>query len=47
MLDWVLEPLSYEFMRNAIAISILIRILCPVVGSYAIVQQMAARVSNN
>jgi manganese/iron transport system permease protein len=41
MLDWLLEPLSYEFMRNAIAISILIGVLCPVVGSYLIVQRMA------
>jgi manganese/iron transport system permease protein len=41
MLDCLLEPLSYEFMRNAIAISILIGILCPVVGSYLIVQRMA------
>jgi manganese/iron transport system permease protein len=41
MLDWMLEPLGYEFMRNAIAISVLIGILCPVVGSYLIVQRMA------
>jgi manganese/iron transport system permease protein len=41
MLDWLIEPLGYEFMRNAIAISILIGILCPVVGSYLIVQRMA------
>lgn len=41
MLDWLLEPLSFEFMRHAIAISILIGILCPIVGSYLIVQRMA------
>ncbi|MDM9382786.1 metal ABC transporter permease [Chlorogloeopsis sp. ULAP01] len=41
MLDLLLQPLSYEFMRNAIAIGILIGILCPVVGSYLIVQRMA------
>jgi manganese/iron transport system permease protein len=41
MLSWLLDPLHYEFMRNAIAISILIGILCPVVGSYLIVQRMA------
>jgi manganese/iron transport system permease protein len=41
MLDWVLDPLGYEFMRNAIAISVLIGLLCPVVGSYLIVQRMA------
>ncbi|MGF1604371.1 MAG: metal ABC transporter permease [Thermosynechococcaceae cyanobacterium] len=41
MLNLLLEPLGYEFMRNAIAISILVGILCPVVGSYLIVQRMA------
>lgn len=37
----LLDPLHYEFMRNAIAIGVLIGILCPVVGSYLIVQRMA------
>ncbi|HEY9875876.1 MAG TPA: metal ABC transporter permease [Candidatus Obscuribacterales bacterium] len=41
MLDWLLEPLSYEFIRQAIAMGILVGILCPVVGSYLIVQRMA------
>ena len=41
MLNLLLDPLHYEFMKNAIAISILIGILCPVVGSYLIVQRMA------
>jgi manganese/iron transport system permease protein len=41
MLNWLLEPLGLEFMRHAIAISILIGILCPIVGSYLIVQRMA------
>lgn len=41
MLSWLLEPLNYEFMRHAIAIGIVVGILCPVVGSYLIVQRMA------
>ena len=41
MLNLLVEPLGYEFMRNAIAISVLVGILCPVVGSYLIVQRMA------
>lgn len=41
MLNLLLEPLGYEFMRNAITIGILVGILCPVVGSYLIVQRMA------
>jgi len=41
MLEWVLEPLTYEFMRNALATGILVGVLCPVVGSYLIIQRMA------
>jgi manganese/iron transport system permease protein len=41
MLNWLIEPLSYEFMRNAIAVGMLTGILCPVVGTYLIVQRMA------
>lgn len=40
MLDWLTEPLGFEFMRQAIAMAILLGILCAVVGSYLIVQQM-------
>ncbi|NEP56115.1 MAG: metal ABC transporter permease [Symploca sp. SIO2G7] len=41
MLYWLLEPLGFEFMRNAIAIAILLGILSAVVGSYLILQQMS------
>lgn len=41
MLDWLLEPLSYEFMRNALAAGLLVGVLCPVVGAYLVVQRMA------
>ena len=41
MLNWLIEPLGYEFMRNALAVGILTGILCPVVGTYLIVQRMA------
>jgi manganese/iron transport system permease protein len=37
---WLIEPLQYEFMRQAIAIGVLLGILCAIVGSYLIVQQM-------
>jgi manganese/iron transport system permease protein len=40
-MNWLLEPWNYEFMRHAIAIGILVGILCPIVGSYLIVQRMA------
>jgi len=41
MLDFLLDPWTYEFMRNAIVIALLVGILCPVVGTYLIVQRMA------
>jgi manganese/iron transport system permease protein len=40
MLSWFMEPLSFEFMRNAILMAMLLGILCAVVGSYLIVQGM-------
>jgi manganese/iron transport system permease protein len=39
--DWILEPISYQFMQNALTIGVLIGILCPVVGTYLIVQRMS------
>jgi manganese/iron transport system permease protein len=41
MTVWLLDPLSYEFMRNALLVGILAGVLCPVVGTYLIVQRMA------
>ncbi len=40
MLNWLIEPLAFEFMRNAIAIGTLIGILSAVIGSYLIVRGM-------
>jgi len=40
MLSWFIEPLSFEFMLNAILMAMLLGILCAVVGSYLIVQGM-------
>lgn len=41
MFNLIFAPLDYEFMRNAIAIGLIVGVLCPVVGSYLIVQRMA------
>ena len=41
MLEVISAPWHYEFMRHALIIGILVGILCPVVGSYLIVQRMA------
>ena len=40
MLNWLIEPLSFEFMRGSLTIAILLGILCAVVGTYLIVQRM-------
>lgn len=40
MLTWLIEPLEFEFMRQAIVIGISLGILSAVVGSYLILQQM-------
>ncbi len=40
MLNLLLEPLSFEFMRNALMTAVLLGALCAVVGSYLIVQRM-------
>ncbi|NEO17075.1 MAG: metal ABC transporter permease [Moorea sp. SIO3F7] len=41
MMNWLIEPLGFEFMRNAIATAVLLGILGAVVGSYLFVQQMS------
>ena len=41
MIDGLIDPLKFEFMRNALAMAIMLGILCAVVGSYMIVQQMS------
>ncbi len=40
MLDILIQPLNFEFMRNAIGLGILLGILCAIMGAYLIVQQM-------
>lgn len=40
-MDELLAPLSYDFMRQALLASVLVGILCPVVGTYLMVQRMA------
>ncbi|HEY9810587.1 MAG TPA: metal ABC transporter permease [Halomicronema sp.] len=39
-MNWLIEPLNFEFMRHAFLAAILMGILCAVVGSYLIVQRM-------
>ncbi len=37
---WLLDPLKYDYMRQALEMGILLGILCAIVGSYLIVQKM-------
>ena len=41
MMNFLIEPLGFEFMQNALIIIILLGSLCAVTGSYLIVQKMA------
>lgn len=40
MINFLMEPLTFEFIRNSLIIAILLGILCAVSGSYLIVQRM-------
>ncbi|MEM8640729.1 MAG: metal ABC transporter permease, partial [Cyanobacteria bacterium P01_G01_bin.54] len=40
-MNWLLDPLSYDFMRQALMAGVLMGILCPIVGTYLLVQRMA------
>lgn len=40
-MEWLLDPLSYEFMQQALMAGVLIGILCLIVGTYLLVQRMA------
>ena len=39
-MNWIIEPLSFVFMRQAIAIGFFLGILSAIVGSYLVLQQM-------
>lgn len=39
-MNWLIEPLTFSFMREAIAIGFFLGILSAIVGSYLILQQM-------
>ncbi len=41
MLHILLDPLAFEFMRNALMIAVMIGVLCAIAGTYLIVQRMS------
>lgn len=40
-MDWLIQPLTYEFIRYALVAGIIAGMLCPVVGTYLIVQRLS------
>lgn len=41
MMDWLLEPLSYGFMQRGLAASLMVGVLCAVIGCYVVLRSMA------
>jgi manganese/iron transport system permease protein len=41
MIDWLLDPLSYGFMQRGLMASLMVGILCAVVGCYVVLRSMA------
>jgi manganese/iron transport system permease protein len=41
MLDWLADPLMYGFMQRGLAASIMVGILCSVIGCYVVLRSMA------
>lgn len=41
MIDWLVKPLTYGFMQRGLAASLMVGILCAVVGCYVVLRSMA------
>ena len=41
VVDFVMEPLRYGFMVRALLVSVLIGIICPVIGCYVVIRSLA------
>ena len=41
MIDFVVEPLEYDFMVRALIGSILVGVMCPLVGAYVVTRNLA------
>lgn len=41
MVDWLIEPLSYGFMWRGLLASVMVGVICSVLGTYVILQGMA------
>lgn len=40
-MDWLLEPLQFNFIMRALIASVLVGIICPILGTYVILRGMA------
>lgn len=40
-MNWLLEPLTYTFMQRGLAASVIVGIVCAVIGSYVVLRGMA------
>src|SRR5512141_2674404 len=40
-MSWLLEPLSYEFMQRGLIASVMVGVLCAVMGTYVVLRGMA------
>lgn len=40
-MDWMLTPLSYEFMQRGLLASLMVGVLCAIVGCYVVLRSMA------
>jgi len=41
VINWLLEPLSYGFMQRGLAASVMVGVLCAVMGTYVVLRGMA------
>ena len=41
MVSWLLEPLAYEFMQRGLLVSVVVGVVCAVVGCYIVLRGMA------
>lgn len=41
MIDWLLEPLTYAFMQRGLLASLIVGVLCSVIGCYVVLRSMA------
>jgi manganese/iron transport system permease protein len=41
VIDWLIEPFSYGFMRSGLLAATLVSITCAVIGVYVVLRRMA------